>query len=146
MCEAGGGGFAECIGRCATLSCDRWWLYEGGSLVEIVGSEAVAMEWCTPDPRVKSYTREDLIRVVVGQQWAVAIALWTPLYAMGVLEWQHKADCGLGPDENATDDEVRDYVERNAQLWAYVYIPKREWAPLADLPCAVDVVDGKEGA
>lgn len=74
MCEAGGGDFAECVGRCATKSCDKWWLYEGGSLVEIVGSEAVAIEWCTPDPPTKSYTREDLIRVVLGQQWAVAIA------------------------------------------------------------------------
>ncbi len=80
MCEEGGGGFAECTGRCATESCGKWWLYEGGSLVEIVGSEAVAIEWCTPECHTKSYTREDLIRVVLGQQWAVAIALHSSIY------------------------------------------------------------------
>ncbi len=102
MCEAGGGSFAECIGRCATESWGRWWLYEGRSLVEIVGSEAAAIEWCTPEPHTKSYTRDDLVRAIVAQQWAVAIA------------------CHF-----------------DNHFWVSI-----EGANLADLPCAVDVVDG----
>jgi hypothetical protein len=70
-----------------------------------------------------TYTRDDLIRVVLGQQWAVAIALYDhrgnnkkhsiPHYLMG--------DMGGDWMKGAAED-------------------------LADLPCAVDVVDGKEGA
>ena len=90
------------------------------------------------------YTRDQLVRAIIAQQWAVAIALWAPLYSRSAREWQHRADCGLGPDETATDDEVRDYVERNAERWAYAYTSDRQWAPIADLPCAHDVVEGME--
>ncbi len=55
---------------------------------------------CTPATR--TYTREDLIRVVLSQQWAVAIA------------------CHF-----------------DNHFWVSI-----EGANLADLPCAVDVVDG----
>jgi hypothetical protein len=55
-----------------------------------------------PVPAPRTYTRDDLIRVVIGQQWAVAIA------------------CHF-----------------DNHFWVSI-----EGANLADLPCAVDVVDG----
>jgi len=55
-----------------------------------------------PVPAPRTYTRDDLIRVVMGQQWAVAIA------------------CHF-----------------DNHFWVSI-----EGANLADLPCAVDVVDG----
>jgi hypothetical protein len=63
-----------------------------------------------PVPAPRTYTREDLIRAIVAQQWAVAIALLSP-WAGGW--WILFGDCN---------------------------------ANVAELPCAVDVVDGKEGA
>jgi hypothetical protein len=88
----------EVSGIGATLAAGRGWFHEPSSLRLV-----------TPDP---TYTREDLIRVVLGQQWAVAIAL-----------------------EAFAIDEMRyDY-----------YFDETPFAAIGDLPCAVDVVDGKEG-
>ena len=58
-------------------------------------------------PPTRTYTRDDLIRAVVGQQWAVAIALLRNLRGDG-----------------------------RVNLWPEVALD------VADLPCAVDVVDG----
>jgi hypothetical protein len=57
-------------------------------------------------PAPRTYTREDMIRFVIGQQWAVAIT-------------------------------VLDGEPTTASTLAKM---------LADLPCAVDVVGGKDGA
>jgi hypothetical protein len=59
-------------------------------------------------PATRTYTREDLIRVVIAQQWAVAIACHD--------EWGH----------------IRSVAALTCAM--------------SKLPCAVDVVDGKEGA
>ncbi len=65
-----------------------------------------------PVPAPRTYNRDELVRAIVGQQWAVAIACWQgyPASLAGVHIWSWTADA------------------------------------LASLPCAVDVVDGKEGA
>ena len=61
------------------------------------------------------YTRDDLVRVVIAQQWAVAIALH---YAIGwTSDWQE------------------------AETWIDDAGPQRR---VASLPCAVDVVEGME--
>lgn len=57
-------------------------------------------------PATKTYTRDDIVRAIVGQQWAVAIAL-------------HHSKWGC--------------------------IDEAGWSlRIADLPCAVDVVEGME--
>ncbi len=61
-----------------------------------------------PVPAPRTYTRDELVRAIVGQQWAVAIAL-------------HHSFWGCIDDAG----------------WSL---------RIGNLPCAVDVVDGKEGA
>lgn len=61
------------------------------------------------------YTRDDLVRVVLGQQWAVAIACHDGVTFRPA--WQ------------------------GAETWINDDGPQRR---LADLPCAVDVVEGME--
>jgi hypothetical protein len=81
-------------------------------MVHVIG---IGWYWpCDLKPAPRTYTREDLIRVVVGQQWAVAIALHDGICF--VPEW-------FGGDT---------WVEKSGQS-----------RRIADLPCAVDVVDGK---
>ena len=69
-----------------------------------------------------TYTRDDLIRAIVGQQWAVAIALWAPIYhwngevGMSAMQWEHRT--------------AQDFARMKPAAW------------IAGLPCAVDVVDG----
>jgi hypothetical protein len=66
-------------------------------------------------PTTKTYTRDDLVRAIVGQQWAVAIACHDGVTFRPA--WQ------------------------GAETWINDDGPQRR---LADLPCAVDVVEGVE--
>jgi hypothetical protein len=69
-------------------------------------------------PATRTYTREDLIRVVIGQQWAVAI---TVLDGEPTTAWDHSDDSGMYLSPS--------YASTLAKM-------------LAALPCAVDVVNG----
>jgi hypothetical protein len=66
-------------------------------------------------PPTKTYTRDDLVRAIVGQQWAVAIA--------------------------CHDDVTFRPAWQGAETWIDDAGPQRR---LADLPCAHDVVEGME--
>jgi hypothetical protein len=80
------------------------------------------------------YTREDLIRIVVGQQWAVAC---NHLVVSGVwsmdLEWPGRVlvDIGCEPHHHRPKDN-------EPVAWFFL----DDGVGLHDLPCAVDVVDG----
>ena len=66
-------------------------------------------------PPTKTYTRDDIVRVVLGQQWAVAIALHDAIAWSS--DWQ------------------------GAETWIDDAGPQRR---VASLPCAHDVVEGME--
>lgn len=66
------------------------------------------------------YTRSDLVRAIVGQQWAVAIALYNP-----------RGNSKETIPHRQMENYGGDWVQMSAE-------------DLASLPCAVDVVEGKE--
>ena len=81
-----------------------------------------------------TYTREDLIRVVLGQQWAVACKhlVVSGLWSMD-LEWPGRVliDIGCEPHHHRPKDN-------EPVAWFFL----DDGVGLQDLPCAVDVVDG----
>ena len=66
-------------------------------------------------PPTKTYTRDDMVRAILAQQWAVAIALHDGVTFLPA--WH------------------------GAETWINDAEPQRR---LASLPCAVDVVEGME--
>ena len=91
-------------------------------------------------PATKTYTRDDIVRVVLGQQWAVAMILVTPEYeSQYEYERRHREVNKKKPDHRVCANRAAASIQRRMSFNVH-----GSQGHFSRLPCAHDVVEEME--